>query len=81
MTIKINAKKDEGEGRIKLHFPVPLVLLNLGFVWNHLPPEQKQYKPIAKELVRALKEYKRQNGSWDLVNVQTAEGDEVRIRI
>ena len=81
MTIKINAKKDEGEGRIKLHFPVPLVLLNLGFVWNHLPPEQKKYKPIAKELVRALKEYKRQNGSWDLVNVQTAEGDEVRIRI
>ena len=40
------------------------------------------YAPIASELVKALKEYRRRYGSWNLVEVHTADDDtHVTIRI
>ncbi len=81
MTIKIDSRKDEGEGRFRLFLPVPLGLLNIPFVWRFLPPEQKQYQTIAGEIVKALRDFKKKNGSWDLVDVHSADGDVVVIRV
>ncbi len=80
MTIKINAPKDDGEKRIKLFLPVPLGLLNIRFIWKYLPPEQRQYQAIARDIVKALKEFKKENGPWNLVEVD-AEDAKVLIRI
>ncbi len=80
MTIRINAPKDDGEKRIKLFFPVPLALLNIPFIWRFLPAEQRQYQGIAGDIVKALKEFRRENGPWNLVEVDS-EDAKVLIRI
>jgi len=81
MTIKINVPKEEGEGRMRFTLPVPLGLLNIPFIWRFLPPEQQKYQSMARELVKALKQFKKQNGSWNLVEVDSKEEGLVRIRI
>ena len=73
MRIRISAPKDNGK-RFHLYLPVPLFVARWGFIWKHLPEPSRQYAPVASKVVSALKEYKRQNGSWNLVEVQTADG-------
>ena len=42
----------------------------------------REDKPIAADLVKAMKEFKRENGSWNLVEVDTADGStHVLIRV
>ncbi|MBR2281373.1 MAG: hypothetical protein IJ863_01985 [Spirochaetales bacterium] len=81
MRIRINEPKENGSRRFRLNLPVPLGLLNLPLTWRFLPPEQKQYQPIAKALVKALKEYRKENGSWNLVEVHTHDNQDIIIRI
>ena len=83
MRITINAPREDKPGRrFRLYLPVPLSLLGWRFIWKHLPEQSRMYAPIASDLVRALKEYRRKYGSWNLVEVHTADDDtHVRIRI
>ena len=81
MIIKVNAPKEEKEGRIHFTIPVPLSLLQLKFIWRFLPEEQRIYQSMATELVKALKQYKRENGSWILVEVHSHDDANVLIRI
>lgn len=82
MRISIRAPRENGKGTFRLFLPVPLWIARCGFIWKYLPEEQRYWAGMARELVRALKEYKRQNGSWNLVEVQRAEDNtHVTIRI
>ena len=75
MRICINAPKGDGEGRFRLYLPIPLWMARFSFIWKHLPEPSRQYAAIAPELVKALRQYKRENGSWNLVEVHTADGE------
>ena len=82
MRISICAPKEGKPGKFRLFLPVPLWVARFRFVWKHLPEESRQYAVIAPELVKAMRKYKRENGSWDLVAVDTADGQtHIRIRI
>ena len=80
MRIQISAPKDSGNGRFNLNFAFPLALLRWRFVWKHLPEGSRQYAVIAPQMMRALRQYKKENGSWNLVEVQTAD-KETRVLI
>ena len=82
MRIRVVAPgKDEGK-QFRLFLPVPLGIARWRFIWRFLPQETRQFAPFAAELVRALKQYKRENGSWNLVEVNRADGKtRVEIRI
>ena len=81
MRISIDAPK-ENNGRFRLNLPVPLWICRFGFIWKHLPKESQQFAPIASEVVKALKDYKKENGSWNLVEVQTADNEtQVLVRV
>ena len=72
MRINVVAPRENGK-TFRLHLPVPLFMAGWSFIWKHLPPESRQYAQIAPDLVRAMRQYKRQNGSWNLVEVETAD--------
>lgn len=80
MTIRVDTPKENGNGRFRLFLPVPLGLLSTRFALNFIPREYRQYSGAAHALVRALKEYKRLNGSWNLVEVESGD-THVLIRI
>lgn len=81
MRISVVAPREDSDKRFRLFLPVPLWIARWRFIWKFLPEPSRQYEPVAKELVRALKQYKRENGSWDLVEVNTTDGTRVRIRV
>ena len=82
MRITISAPKESGKGRFNLNLAFPLALVGWRFIWKHLPQESRQYAVIAPQMAKALCEYKRENGSWNLVEVQTADGEaKVLIRV
>jgi len=79
MIVKINAPRDNGK-RIRLFFPVPLWLARMKFIWKFVPPEGRQYAEMAPEMIRALQDYKRMYGPWNLVEVDSKDAH-VLIRI
>ena len=82
MKIRIRAPRENGKGNFRLFLPVPLGLAKCRFIWKHLPQEQRFWADIAPHVVEALKQYKRENGSWNLVEVHSADdGTDVVIRI
>ena len=82
MRRSICAPKEDKPGNFRLNLPVPLWAARFRFIWKFLPEESRKYEPIAMDLVRALRTYKRENGSWNLVEVDTADGStHVRIRV
>ncbi len=81
MRISINVPKEDSDGRFRMFLPIPLGLLKMKFLWRHMPPEEQKYAAIAGELVKALRQYKRENGPWDLVEVHSHDGGDVRIRV
>lgn len=79
MRISIDAPRDNDK-RFRLFLPVPLWIARLRFIWRFLPEESRQYAPVAAELVRVLKMYKRENGSWNLIEVDSRDTHmEIRI--
>lgn len=82
MRIRICAPRENGKGNFRLLLPVPLGIAKWNFIWKHVPEEQRIYAGMASQLVKALKQYKRENGSWNLVEVHRAEDNtHVTIRI
>ena len=79
MRICIDAPRDNNK-RFRLFLPVPLWFARLRFIWRFLPEDIRMYEPAAKEIIRILKEYRRQNGSWNLVEVDSQD-THIRIRI
>ena len=79
MRISIDAPKDDNK-RFRLFLPVPLWFARFRFIWRILPEDIRMYEPAATEIIRILKEYKRQNGPWDLVEVDSKD-THIRIRI
>jgi hypothetical protein len=74
MRIRVIAPREDPEKQFRLFLPVPLGIARWRFIWRFLPEEARLYAPVAAELVRALKQYKREYGSWNLVEVKTADG-------
>ncbi len=72
MRIKVVTPRENGKV-FRLRLPVPLFLAGWSFIWKHLPPQSRQYAAIAPQLVRAMRQYKRTYGSWNLVEVETAD--------
>lgn len=82
MRIRIIAPREDKPGNFRLNLPVPLWVARLRFIWKFLPEESRKYEPIAADLVKAMKKFKRENGSWNLVEVDTADGStHVLIRV
>ena len=81
MRISVVAPRDESQKNFRLFLPVPLWIARWHFIWRFLPEESQKYAPIAKDLVRAMREYKRANGSWNLIEVDSTDGTRVRIRV
>ena len=75
MRIRVIAPREDPEKQFRLFLPVPLGIARWRLIWRFLPEEARLYAPVAAELVRALKQYKRENGSWNLVEVNTADGN------
>ena len=72
MRINVVAPRENGKV-FRLRLPVPLFLASWSFIWKHLPPESIQFADVAPQLVKALRQYKRTYGSWNLVEVETAD--------
>ena len=82
MRITINAPRESGKGRFRLALALPLGIAKWKFIWRHLPEEARKYEDVASKSVQVLKDYRRQYGHWDLVDVyQQDDGTRVRIRI
>lgn len=74
MRIRVIAPREDTDKQFRLFLPVPIGIVRWRFIWRFLPEEARRYAPVAAELVRALKQYKRENGSWNLVEVNRADG-------
>ena len=74
MRIRVVAPRENTDKTFRLFLPVPLGIARWRFIWRFLPEGARLYAPVADKLVRALKQYKRENGSWNLVEVNTADG-------
>lgn len=81
MRISVVAPREDSDKCFRLFLPVPLGIAGWSFIWRFLPEQSRMYTPIAKELVRALRQYKRENGSWNLVEVNTTDGTRISIRV
>ena len=81
MRISVVAPREDSDKCFRLFLPVPLGIAGWSFIWRFLPEQSRMYAPIAKELVRALRQYKRENGSWNLVEVNTTDGTQISIRV
>ncbi len=82
MRIRVIAPREDTGKTFRFYLPVPLGIARWRFIWRFLPEEARRYAPVAAELVRALKQYKREHGSWNLVEVNRADGKtRVEIRI
>ena len=65
--------------------PVPLVMLRSRLLWSivekHGGEEAAQYAPMAREMIRELAAYVRANGHFTLVDVESADGETVKITV
>ena len=68
-----------------LSFPVPLSLagskLLLSLAAKNGDPQAAEYAPYAADIVRELREYVRRNGHFMLVDVESQNGDIVKIKV
>ena len=76
----IRIKQTDGPN---ISLPLPLGLLKSRLIWRiaekHGGEEAAQYAPMAREMIRELAAYVRANGHFTLVDVQTADGETVKI--
>lgn len=83
--MRIYVKSDDMKRPIIL--AVPTSAIGWRWVWRlaNRTAKADQAPPISEEtahkLAKAVKKYVRENGHFDLVNIESADGDRVRIRI
>lgn len=77
MKIMVKAKRDDGERDIAFSIHLPLSILKMNFVWNHIATKtQSPYFPASlpgKEIYRVLKTYIKENGHLTIVDVDTKD--------
>ncbi|MBQ9890535.1 MAG: hypothetical protein IJM39_03915 [Firmicutes bacterium] len=65
--------------------PVPLVMLRSRLLWSivekHGGEEAAQYAPMARAMMRELSAYVRTHGHFTLVDVESADGETVKITV
>ena len=65
--------------------PVPLAMLRSRLFWSivekHGGEEAAQYAPMAQEMVRELSAYVRAHGHFTLVDIESADGEIVKITV
>ena len=65
--------------------PLPLGLLKSRLLWSiiekHADEELGQYQPMVKEVLRELSRYVRTHGHFVLLDVQSAKGEKVKIKV
>lgn len=71
----------DAESKKKLVFLFPVSAVKWRFIWRYTGAEYKKYYKISKDIYKALKKYVRENGHFDLVDVDSNDGDRVKIRI
>ena len=75
----IRIKQAEGPN---LAFPVPLMLLQSRLLWRLIERNtsmDERYSPMAREAVAELSRYVRRHGHFILVEVQSADGEHIKI--
>lgn len=81
MIIRIKQNKSEESKGRNIFFPVPLFVFKWRFVREQLSKELEGFETVVPLLIDALREYKRKNGHWTLVEVDTADGESIRIEM
>ena len=75
----------KAEGGPNLSLPLPLCLLKSRLLWSiiekHADEQIAQYQPIAREVLGELSSYVRTYGHFVLLDVESANGEKVRITI
>ena len=77
----IRIKTDEGR---RFSIPVPLFMLRSPLMWRiaaRYSGEGAQYMPAAKEMCAELSRYVKKHGHFVLVDVESAEGEKVKITV
>ena len=83
--MRIYVKSDDM--KLPIILAVPTSAIGWKWIWRIVNKNSKSddAPPISEEtahkLAKVMKKYVRQNGHFDLVNIQSADGDRVRIRI
>lgn len=75
-----------GEQKLPIHIIIPTSVVGWRWVWRLVNHASSNYISLptgdgARELAAFLKQYVRENGHFDLVNIQSANGDRILIRI
>ena len=69
----------------RFSIPVPLSLAGSRFVWRMVAKynggQTTDLAPYAADIARELRSYVRRNGHFTLVDVQSSEGDTVKITV
>ena len=79
MWIKIRSTERTG-----FTLPVPMALLRSRLLWSIVEKhggDAAQYAPMAREIVRELSAYVRTHGHFVLVDVESADGEKVKITV
>lgn len=83
--MRVYVKSDDM--KLPIILAVPTSAIGWRWIWRMA---NKRAKPentpaiseeTAQKLAKAVKKYVRENGHFDLVNIESADGDRVRIRI
>ena len=78
----IRIKQQDGPN---FSLPVPLVMLKSPLLWSlvakHGGEEAAQYAPMARAMMRELSAYVRTHGHFTLVDVESADGETVKITV
>lgn len=83
--MRIYVKSDDMKRHIII--AVPTSAIGWKWVWRMVNKNAKTddapaiSEETAQKLAKAIKKYVRQNGHFDLVNIESADGDRVRVRI
>lgn len=78
--MRIIVKDSDMRFPIKLHLPTSILLSR--FALRFLPPSMKSItREQAKKLIRELKRCKKRYPGWKLVEVHSADGEYVEIRL
>ncbi|MBR5949078.1 MAG: hypothetical protein IKZ82_10625 [Clostridia bacterium] len=83
--MRIYVKSDDM--KLPIVIAVPTSAIGWKWVWRMVNKNAKTddapviSEETAQKLAKAIKKYVRQNGHFDLVNIESADGDRVRIRI
>ncbi len=78
----IRVKQTDGPN---ISLPLPLGMLKSRWIWRlaekHGGEEAAKYAPMAREMIRELAAYVRANGHFTLVDVESADGETVKITV